>query len=79
MEDAFAECEVKSFQPEIGSDFRSVHGVAENPKTEITTVSEDEFKIIEVLQSGYHLKTLDGFEVLVPAKVKIQIPETSSK
>jgi len=74
LDDAFAECEVESFRPEIGSDYRSVDGVAENPKSIKATNPEDAFKIVEVLEDGYHLKTLDGFEVLLPAKVRIQVP-----
>jgi len=75
--DAFSECDVESFQPEIGSDYRSAHGVADNPKKVETSDPENEFKIVEVLESGYQRKTSDGYDVLVPARVRIQVPKSS--
>ena len=73
LEDAFSECGVESFKPEIGTDSRKAHGVADNPKKEEGAEPGDEFNIIEIIEQGYQLKTSDGYEVLIPAKVKIQI------
>jgi molecular chaperone GrpE (heat shock protein) len=71
LEDAFAECGVESFQPDIGSDYRKTDGVADNPKSVQAENPEDAFKIIEVLESGYQIRTSEGGEVIIPAKVKI--------
>lgn len=71
LEDAFAECGVESFQPEVGSDYRKADGVAENPKSVQAENPEDAFKIVEILESGYQLRTSEGSEVIIPAKVKI--------
>jgi hypothetical protein len=74
LEDAFSECNVESFHPEIGTDYRSAHGVADSPKTGQNLDPNEAFKIIEILESGYQLSTSEGYEVLVPAKVKINAP-----
>lgn len=74
LEDAFAECGVESFQPDVGSDYRKADGVADNPKSVKVENPEDAFKIIEVLESGYQLRTSEGSEVIIPAKVKITVP-----
>jgi hypothetical protein len=73
LEDAFSECGVESFKPEIGSDSRSAHGVADNPKKVEGANPGEEFRIIEIIEQGYQLKTSEGHDVLIPAKVKIQI------
>jgi hypothetical protein len=73
LEDAFSECDVEAFQPEIGSDYRTAHGVADNPKSEEVADPDDAFKIIEIIENGYRIKTSDGYDVLVPAKVKIRV------
>lgn len=71
LEDAFSECGVESYQPDIGSDYRKADGVAENPKSVQAENPEDAFKIVEILESGYQLRTSEGSEVIIPAKVKI--------
>jgi hypothetical protein len=73
LEDAFSECGVESFKPEIGTDSRKAHGVADNPKKEEGAEPGDEFNIIEIIEQGYQIKTSDGYDVLIEAKVKIQI------
>ena len=74
LEDAFDECGLEVFQPKLGEDFRKADGVAENPRTEIATTAEQEFRIVEIIEQGYRLSGLEQDEVLVPAKVKILIP-----
>ena len=71
LEDAFLECGVESFEPELGSDYRKVEGVADNPKSVQAENPEDAFKIIEILERGYQFRTSEGSEIIVPAKVKI--------
>jgi molecular chaperone GrpE (heat shock protein) len=71
LEDAFDECGVESFHPELGSDYRKADGVADNPKSEQAENPEDAFKIIEVLECGYQIRNSEGSEVIIPAKVKI--------
>ena len=69
--DAFAECSVERFRPEIGGDYRQEFRVADNPKKATAKNPEDEFRIIEVLESGYLIRNTEGNEILIPAKVKI--------
>jgi len=71
FEDAFDECGVCKFSPEIGSDYRRVKGVADNPKLKKAESSEDEFKIYEVLEAGYKLVSGAEEQVVIPAKVRI--------
>ena len=73
MEDAFDECGVEVFEPELGSDYRGAEGVAENPKTVAADRPEDAFMIAEVLEAGYRLRGGEGYEILAPAKVRIYI------
>jgi hypothetical protein len=69
--DAFEECGVECFQPELGDDYRECEGVADNPKTANGDRPEDAFKIVEVLESGYLIRGAEAAEILIPAKVKI--------
>jgi hypothetical protein len=71
LEDAFAECGVEIFQPEIGEDYRKAHGVADNPKSVAAEDPEDAFKIKEITESGYQINHTEGCEVIIPAKVVI--------
>lgn len=71
LEDAFDECGVEAFEPELGSDYRTADGVADNPKTTLSDNPEDAFKIAELLEAGYRLRGGEGYEIIVPAKVCI--------
>ncbi len=71
LEDAFAECGVECFQPQVGEDYRHAEGVADNPKSEMVDRPEEAFKIAEVLESGYLIRGTESNDVLVPARVKI--------
>lgn len=70
-EDALASCGVETFAPEIGEDYRRAEGVADYPKTRVTDKPEDKFKIVEVLEKGYRIKTPKGYDVIYPARVRI--------
>jgi len=72
FEDAFDECGVTKFQPEIGDDYRISHGVADGPKIQYTETFEDDFKICEIIQTGYMLCGGESNEVIIPSKVRIQ-------
>ncbi len=71
--DAFAECGVECFQPQIGEDYREADGVADKPKTVNADRPEDAFKIAEVLESGYLIRSAESAEVIIPARVRIYI------
>lgn len=72
LDDAFEECGVESFRPELGSDYRDAFGVADNPKRVSAETPEDDFKILEVIEAGYQIRNQEVREVIVPAKVRIQ-------
>ena len=71
FEDAFDECGVEPFSPNIGEDYRRTQGIADNPKSMKTEKPEDEFMIAEVLEAGYRMGNNGEYEIIVPAKVKI--------
>ena len=71
LDDAFDECGVESFSPNIGDDYRKSKGIADNPKTTKANNPEDEFKIAAILQVGYRFRGSIENEPIVPAKVKI--------
>ena len=75
LEDAFEECGLEVFQPQLGEDYREVDGIADNPRTETATTAEQEFTIVEVIEQGYRLFGTEKREILVPAKVKILVPK----
>ncbi len=70
-EDALDSCGVETFAPEIGEDYRRAEGVADYPKTRVTDKPEDKFKIVEILEKGYRMRTPEGFDVIYPARVRI--------
>jgi len=80
MEDALAECGVESFSPEIGDDYRSVEGVADNPK-KIDTDNEDQhYSIKEVIDEGYRRETDGGdYKIITEARVSIYIYKKSEE
>ncbi len=71
IEDALDSCGVETFSPEIGEDYRRAEGVADYPKTQVTDRPEDKFKIAEVLEKGYRIKTEPGYDVIYPSRVRI--------
>jgi hypothetical protein len=72
LEDALDECGVEPFEPEIGGDFREIDGVADRPQTILTETAEENFKVAEVTESGYRIRTEgEHFDTIIPAKVKI--------
>jgi hypothetical protein len=73
LEDAFLECGVEAFQPEIGSDYREAHGVADNPKSVAAENPEDAFMIKEIIESGYQIRHGESCQVIIPAKVVIHV------
>tara|TARA_B100000315_G_C14541951_1_gene571367 strand:- start:490 stop:1470 length:981 start_codon:yes stop_codon:yes gene_type:complete len=75
LDNALDACGVECFQPQIGDDYREARGVAEEPKTVNTDRPEDVFKIAEILESGYQIRSAEGTEVIIKAKVMIYIFE----
>ena len=71
VEDALASCGVETFSPEIGADYRHTEGVADFPKTRVTDNPDDKFKIAEVLEKGYRIKTSDGYDIIYLSRVRI--------
>lgn len=71
LADAFAECGVEVFSPPLGSDYREADGVADSPKLVATETAEDVGKIAEIVEPGYRLKTSQGYDVILPAKIRI--------
>ncbi len=71
FEDAFDECGVEKFAPEIGEDYRSAFGVADKPEQYVTKDFEKDSKVAEVLEEGYKLRSGDTYEVIVPARVAV--------
>jgi len=69
LKDALADCNVESFTPEIGSDYRQAFGVTDRPKISQTEIQEDDYKIAEVLECGYLIRGDGKNEVLIPAHV----------
>jgi hypothetical protein len=71
FEDAFEECGVTRSSLSVGDDYRTAIGVSDNPKTENTDDPKLEFKISEIIESGYELNTGIGDRTIIPSKVRI--------
>ena len=77
MDDAFAECDVEIFSPEIGADFKATIGVADNPEIRHTSNKTQDSTIAEILQPGYRRKLPDNsgneYQIIIEAKVAIYV------
>ena len=68
VKNVFNSCRVDTFAPKIGEDYRRAEGVSDYPKTRATDKPEDNFKIAEVLEKGYRIKTAEGSRYNLPCK-----------
>ena len=77
MDDALAECGVEIFSPEIGADFKSTIGVADNPEIRETSDKSKDSTIAEILIPGYRRKLPsndnDDYQIIIEAKVAIYV------
>jgi molecular chaperone GrpE (heat shock protein) len=77
MDDALAECGVEIFSPEIGADFKSTIGVADNPEIRETSDKSKDSTIAEILMPGYRRKLPsndnDDYQIIIEAKVAIYV------
>lgn len=71
FEDAFSECGVEKYEPILGSDYRTTKGVSDNPKIKLTNEPSLDFKILEVIESGYELISTGNRKTIIPSKVRI--------
>jgi len=71
LDDALLECNVQSFTPEVGSDYRTAFGVSDYPKIIDTMIEEHDCHIAEVLEPGYYIEGGREKEVVIPARVAI--------
>ena len=76
FEEVLNECGVTQFVPSIGSDYRKIDGVSQNPKTQETHEKSKEYTISEVIEPGFKIDSNNGqADIIKPAKVKIFIPK----
>lgn len=71
LEDALAECGVERFEPALGTDYRRVEGVADNPALVPTGDESRAFQIAEIRRAGYRFVEGIGDRVVVPAEVTV--------
>jgi len=79
LADAFAECGVERYEPELMSDYRNAEGIADNPKKKPTDDPNLIYKISDVVEPGYKISGQEGDTILIPAKVRIFILDDSIK
>jgi hypothetical protein len=79
LDDAFDECGVERFRPEIGEDYRTAKGVADNPTLIPTDRSEDAFRIKEIISAGYRSRSGEQYAVIVPAEVSILVYRSNNQ
>jgi molecular chaperone GrpE (heat shock protein) len=77
MDDALSECDVEVFYPEIGYNFKSTVGVADNPEIVKTSDKSKDSTIAEILRPGYRRKlannTDNDYQIIITAKVAIYV------
>ena len=71
MEDALESSNVHLYTPEVGGDYRSIEGLAENPEIIETDDENQDFKIKNVVKPGYFLKYDQNKEFVQDAVVSI--------
>jgi hypothetical protein len=79
LDDAFDECGLERFHPEIGEDYRAAKGVADNPTQIPTDRPEDAFRIEKIISAGYRSRSGEQYAVIVPAEVSILVYRSYSK
>lgn len=79
MADALQECGVERFEPDIGSDYRYVEGVADSPKSIQTNQEDMQFAIAEVVRAGYRFIENGTERIIIPAEVTIYSYPTKEK
>jgi molecular chaperone GrpE (heat shock protein) len=79
MDDALSECDVEMFLPEVGSNFKTTIGVADNPEIRKTSDKSKDSIIAEILRPGYRRKlannTDNEYQIIIAAKVAIYVCE----
>ena len=74
MDEGLAECDVEIYTPEIGLDYKTTVGLADNPEIRDTLEKSKDATIAEVLIPGYrHKLPNDGYQIIVEAKVAIHV------
>ena len=72
LDDALEECNVESFEPNIGSNIKDLNPDDFELIIENTTDNFNDGEIIEVIEEGYKLMTSDNqYNILIPTKIKI--------
>ncbi len=71
MEDALESSNVHLYNPEVGGDYRSLEGLAENPEIIKTDDKNQDFKIKNIIKPGYFLKYDKNKEFVQDAVVSI--------
>jgi hypothetical protein len=69
--DALDACGVETFTPRVGADYRREEGVADKPELIPAPSPDRAFQIASVITDGYRREKADGFDILVPAKVRV--------
>jgi hypothetical protein len=77
MDDALAECDVETFSPKIGADFKTTIGVADNPEIRKTSDKSKDSTIAEILKIGYRRRLSDNadddYQIIIESKVAIYV------
>jgi len=71
MDDALESSNVYLYKPEVGGDYRSIEGLAENPEIIETNERNKDFKINNIIKPGYFLKYDQNKEFVQDAVVSI--------
>jgi hypothetical protein len=79
LDDAFDECGLERFSPDIGEDYRTAKGVADNPSATLTDRPEDAFRIQKIISAGYRSRSEEQSTVIVPAEVSILVYRSSDQ
>lgn len=79
LKDAFEECGVEEFVPDLREDYRKATGISSSPKLVTTDDPALHYAIAEVFKPGYRLRDGQGANTIVPAKVAVYVPENAKQ
>jgi len=77
LEDALAECGIERFHPELGSDYRTADGVADQPDIEPTDDVDKHNTIARIQRAGYRFDSDTSDRVVIPCEVVVYTSTTT--
>jgi len=77
LNDAFLDCGLEKFSPDIGAGIREADGIDENYKMVVAANAEEPLTIARIIEDGWRLNTPSGHEYIKKARVAVFVEQTA--